>query len=565
MEGFLERLRALREGFAKELRSPAEAQRLLQQANELVCQSRLDDPTGELRRELLRLADVVEGSLGHMATRVLATQFVAGCLALAVAASSADALSLPAQDRRHLASATAAVLGRGAALLMPPPRNPSGHMLCFGQLSTLGTAVVNLLPPKRFPREAAVFATEIAPPDVVLPVLAAAADMFADPSAEGMPTIEHLCSFCNLAAVVLEAPAYAKHREALAASPAQQAAIAGMLLRRGLASVAAEAVADPAGLLDADAAPAKLLHFLPHLLKGAGLRNALGPCLHQPGGTAALRHVAAILRALPASRPAGLSPNGFASGTQNALALSAITASALGEQLQPGEQHAVEGGAGSRGGSSSGAVGVGTQQAGASMEAKEAAWELLQALPSAAAALQGMAADSQCPQGALPAMCALVAASMCLLEADLRQQEAPPAQAQAWAGAAEAWLLLHPLMLAASEQCPAPHRPAFSLLLVIRDCLWRAQPEVHLPTSQGAISSKAAAEGAKAACQLWRAHSTACRLTHWLAADSSRQRCGWGSSGMTAAKWRQQGALLDALLQVALAYTAPASGHEPSQ
>jgi hypothetical protein len=217
-------------------------------------------------------------------------------------------------------------------------------------------------------------------------------------------------------------------------------------------------------------------------------------------------------------------------------------------------------------------------------ESVQLAWSLAELLPAATAVLRRVAADPSCPPDSVGSMCFHLSASLQLLR-HLRGVSASPAQLAVWAAAADAGLLLQPLLAQLSRQ-PGPERQQGSLevqrlsLALIED-VWRCAPEGRPPAAEPGQQGQAAGQRGQAAGQQHqqadhelkriaaaaragaRLVQTSCRLAHWLLAGG--ELAGWGSSLSAASCAMVQGGIADLFYYVAYPLMVRRHCHVPDR
>lgn len=171
---------------------------------------------------------------------------------------------------------------------------------------------------------------------------------------------------------------WTRHAAAIAADPALQQAVAGVLLGCCLPAMAAAAGmprGQPAAKKQLGGDAAKVLHAMASLMQHVSLAPAFQRQLQQTGGAqAALEHAATFVRALPTSRPGSMSGPAWVAQLASAVALLAAISKQLTRQAA-GSSH---GEAASRA---------------ATVEA--ACWQAAGLLPQLAASVAYLAADVQ--------------------------------------------------------------------------------------------------------------------------------------------------------------------------
>lgn len=143
-------------------------------------------------------------------------------------------------------------------------------------------------------------------------------------------------NYAGLVSRLLSGNAWAQHQSAIAADPALQQMIAGTLLDHCLPSAVIVAEAQtPAGNTQGPWPHhwTSLLNAIVSAVEHGSLAAAISRKLQAGGAAAALGHVAAILRALPTTRPSGFLGRMWSASMISAAALLAIISRQIGDRF----------------------------------------------------------------------------------------------------------------------------------------------------------------------------------------------------------------------------------------
>lgn len=312
---------------------------------------------------------------------------------------------------------------------------------------------------------------------------------------------------------------FAKHQEQLAANPALQLAAATVLLTCCLPAFAAMVSAElAAGTLGSGPAAVMLQRLLP-VLRHRSLVPAIQGYLRQPSAALGVVKAAArLVEALPQTRPADMAADLLNTLRREALGLLRLSISEM--DVQPPAGASSSGGAAAGGPASSGAH----QQA--------AAWRLMVLVPRLTGIIQALAVDEEHDPAdpdrrlhALDLSCTHVSLALRLLGC-LSQRSATTAQRAIWAAAAAAGIRLQPTLLrldASFRQRSLPpgdsgwtgHDGAKLLSLTLWQHLRQPLPGLDEREKTSRKLRK------KLALRVWELHSSAARLAHFFAAQSS--------------------------------------------
>ncbi|KAL4421366.1 hypothetical protein ABPG75_010657 [Micractinium tetrahymenae] len=414
---------------------------------------------------------------------------------------------------------------------------------------------------------AAAWARTAGRPAVVLPWLAAVADMLGSMVGVGVElgiaASSELAGVCSL---LLDSECCQGHAAALAAAPAVQAALLGLLLEHVLPCMAEslerafDADGSGGGNSGSDgsdggsdsgggsgsahrtylqAASCLAVCYLPSALCGTGgvqRRNGdvtqLLRCVRRVGGAAIVRQASRIARALPLQQEDSQGLLQLYDAHKEAARLVAFASKAADEALKV--QAATRGGsAAAAAAASSGVTSAGSATSATALpaERQELRMAMLQLVPHAAAVVLALEADSCCSEEQLGAAVdnySLFLGRCGMLQCEgvspsdgaAEQQEA----AAVWLAALDASLRLLPFSLqrAAGWQqlgwsAAAGMPGALGILLIdgtsaVFDAARRlSRRPAPSPQSQELLP------------QLWAAHSAACRTLHWLAQPQQQE------------------------------------------
>lgn len=329
---------------------------------------------------------------------------------------------------------------------------------------------------------------------------------------------------------LLKTAPFAEHAAAIAANPAAQDAVVGVLLTHCLPhSTAVLVEAIPAGLPAISHLRIATLPRLIDVLAMAALDGAVARHMQGPTAAATMRHAAASVAAvatLPADLPSGLAvelpvlfDNPFVSMHVYAAQLLATCSQHLMERsLGPAARAntSSDAGAGSGGGSSAAVDTAAVRLA--------VVWELVAAVPLMCSSIRALAAAEPALrlsswQGQAAAVSVFRFALVTLAE-DLSAAPWSPAQQAVWVAAAAASLRLQPLLLQqlepALQQLPVEgsnQSGAGRMAAQLVHLLWCSCPIQSAP----AVSSSSSSSSAGLRGQLAEAHVVGSRLAHWLA------------------------------------------------
>ncbi|KAL4420431.1 hypothetical protein ABPG75_010087 [Micractinium tetrahymenae] len=494
----------------------------------------------ETTRELLALAEraagfnaaIKQGNFAALSAEPARNAVMAASSLAAYCVHAAASLEVSAQDAFRISSAAALIFESGRATLAIERALGDAAALrkhVFHQLAAAFALTVQLYQlNQQAAAAAAAFAGSMGRPAALLGWLQeVAAAVAACPASEDADEESgSLLAFCGVLHTVLDTPPFARHAADVAANPALQLVLARALLQRCLAVVAAAALSAPGAVLDSASTQHVLLHRLALCIKAPSLNAGISRCLREPGNApAAGRRAPAVAAALPRGGGDGVVAKSFAVAVECAyIVLLVVCKSLLTEGAPP------QNGSGS--GRQADAEGCSTS---VSSELPEVAWHVVRLVPRAAETVQLLAADaSGATDGGLQHLCGIVGTCL-LLVGQLPCDQVAPAQLAAWAEAAEAGLCLQPLLARLHgqwerQELQQPRQgqavagsglpPIYALLSrELLNRLWLRMPNLA-PAPDGAAHEDAAVQAAGE--RLWQAHSTGCRLVHWLAADASR-------------------------------------------